>query len=110
MPYIETKDRKRLDPLVDRLAEELMNIDAEYEKAGERVAFAGNLNYVITRLAAKFALKNLRYRTLSQINGILHDVANEFYRRVVARYEDKQIKKHGDVDIYAEIEKRIEES
>lgn len=109
MPYIDQKERERLDNLVDRLAAELERMDEEYKKRGGHCAWAGNLNYIISRLIGKVALRDLRYRTLSQIHGVLHDVASEFYRRIVAKYEDKQIKKRGDVDIYKELEKKIEE-
>jgi len=98
MPYIKKEDRSQLDPLIDALA----------EKLGDPDTFAGNLNYAITRLAAKMALKNLRYRTLSQIHGVFQDAATEFYRRIVAPYEDKQIQNKGDVAEYDELKKLID--
>jgi hypothetical protein len=37
------------------------------------------------------------------VRGTLADVSEEFYRRVVARYEDKQIQVNGDLDVYQKL-------
>ena len=53
MPYISRPHRKRLDPLIEQLAEELQKIGDE-ENAKEQgkypAAYAGLLNYAVTRL------------------------------------------------------------
>jgi len=50
MPYIAPKDRAKLDPLIDQLAERIVEEVKEYKYDG---AFAGLLNYTATRLALK---------------------------------------------------------
>jgi len=37
------------------------------------------------------------FTTMSQIIGVLESVKQEFYRRVVAPYEEEKIKENGDV-------------
>lgn len=85
MPYIKNGDRPNIDAAVLELAE---HIDNE-----------GDLNYAITKLLLRYlSEKGRRYATLNTIMGILSCVANEFYRRVVAPYEDKKIQENGDID------------
>jgi len=93
MPYIAQKDRPALDKHIDALADQIMAAAAEYGYAG---AFAGLLNYSCTTLALK-VLPARRYWTIALISGVLHNVADEFYRKYAAPYEDEQINKNGDV-------------
>ena len=92
MPYIERKDRKLLDPQIIRLAGQL-------ESEGE-------LNYVISRLChfvigeennigEKFV--NRTYAGLNSVMGVLECVKQEFYRTVVAPYEDTKKEQNGPV-------------
>jgi hypothetical protein len=50
MPYISQDHRQKLDPLIDRLA---MQIVHDAQAMGYDGAFAGLLNYTCTRLALK---------------------------------------------------------
>lgn len=93
MPYIIPKQRKLLDPHIERLAEEIQRIAEECE---DPHAFAGLLNYTCTRLAIKL-MPERRYWVIALITGIFKNIADEFYRRVGVPYEDEQIKKNGDV-------------
>jgi hypothetical protein len=107
MPYIPQKDRPSLDPLIDALAEEIVKKSKE---AGNDTAYAGLLNYVCTRLALKIIklqFGKVRYWLIATTTGVFHNVADEFYRRLASPYEDAQIKKNGDVDIYEEFQKEI---
>jgi len=113
MPYIPQKDRPRLDPLIDKLAEELKKIGDEYNKkeGGKNpTAYAGLLNYAVSRLAAKFALSTLRYWTIALLTGVLENIKQEFYRRVASPYEDKQVLKNGDVPEFEELARKIEKT
>lgn len=97
-----------MDPLIDTLAERIVAEAKEYEYDG---AFSGLLNYTVTRLALKVVrlrFKKIRYWLLAIVSGTLHNAADEFYRRLGAHYEDKQIEKSGDVDLYEEYLKEIE--
>jgi hypothetical protein len=101
MPYIKQEYRDLLDDTIDRLAETISAISIRPGQ-GE-TAYAGMLNYACTRLAMKIVhirFGEIRYGTVATITGVFKNVADEFYRRVAATYEDKQIEKSGDVDMY----------
>lgn len=58
----------------------------------------GELNFAITMLIVKYSLYNGKcYATINDILGALEGAKLEFYRRVVAPYEDEKIKQNGDV-------------
>lgn len=108
MPYIAPKDRSKIDPLIDQLAERIVEEAKEYKYDG---AFAGLLNYASTRLALKIVrlqFGHLRYWIIALVAGVFKNVADEFYRRLGAIYEEKQIEKSGDVDLYQEYQDEIE--
>lgn len=101
MPYI-AGDRKELDVIIDRLAEAIVR---RSEAQGGDGAFAGLLNYACTRLALKIVRLQfgaLRYWLIAILTGTFKNIADEFYRRVAAPYEDKQMARSGDVDVYEE--------
>jgi len=82
MPYIKKHRRALLD-------------DSE---SGPGAETAGELNYLITILLHRYLeLHELSYQTLNDILGALDGAKMEFYRRVVAPYEDIKIKENGDV-------------
>ncbi len=107
MPYITPEHRKELDGAIDALAERI--VDESKKDAGD-AAFAGLLNYAITRLALKvirLRFEKIRYWIVAAVTGVFKNAGDEFYRRIGFPYEDKQIKAQGDVDLYAEFEKEI---
>ena len=58
----------------------------------------GELNYYLTLLLKEYIKnKGLSYQTINDIVGALEGAKLEFYRRVVAPYEDKKIQENGDV-------------
>lgn len=80
MPYIKQNDRVAL------------------ECPDERPASSGELNYVLTREVEKYRLFHGDcYQTFNDIIGALEGAKQEFYRRIVAPYEDKKIIENGDV-------------
>ncbi|MEK7824891.1 MAG: hypothetical protein AAB266_00555, partial [Nitrospirota bacterium] len=73
-------------------------------------AFAGLLNYTCTRLALKILrlqFGGIRYWLIAVVTGVFRNISDEFYRRVAIPYEDMQIKKNGDVDLYREFSDNI---
>jgi len=80
MPYIEEKDRKRLD-------------------GGGNPETPGELNYAITRLVDEYLMRKgeMRYAYLNEVLGAMECAKLELYRRVAAPYEDQKIAEHGDV-------------
>ena len=90
MPYIAQDRRELLDPAIVTLQGELERLDF-----GE-----GDLNYVISRLVGFYFQQRRRYFTIARVCGVLANVAEEFYRRMAAPYEDAAIRKNGDIPEY----------
>jgi len=108
MPYIAPKNRKELDGLIDQLAQTIVD---EAEKEDYDAAFTGLLNYTFTRLALKVVrlrFGKMRYWIIAAITGVFKNASDEFYRRIAVPYEDKQIEKSGDVDLYEEYAEEID--
>lgn len=86
MPYIQARDRRRLDPAIDELADRLQDMDA------------GAQNYVVTRLLVAWVrARGASYETLSDAVKVLETAKLEFYRRWLGPYEDRKIEENGDV-------------
>lgn len=93
MPYVPQDARERLDPQIERLAAEIV---ALADEEGQGAAFAGFLNYACTRLALE-VMPTRRYWSIATVVGVMQNVAEEFYRRVGAPYEEQKRAEHGDV-------------
>jgi len=109
VPYILAKHRREIDALIDQLAAAILKEAKEYEYDG---AFAGLLNYTCTRLALKIVRQRfgrMRYWLIAMITGIFTNVADEFYRRVGVPYENQQMARNGDVDLYQEYLEELEQ-
>jgi hypothetical protein len=87
MPYIKPEAREKYDKLIKTLAQELTR------PVGGVVD--GEVNYVISRLINLSYER--RYASLNRAIGVLECIKQEYYRRVVAPYEDEKIKENGDV-------------
>jgi hypothetical protein len=110
MPYIPPKSRKELDGVIDQLADRLVQ---EAKGYGSEAAFAGLLNYACTRLALKtvrLQFGEMRYWLIAVLTGTFKNIADEFYRRLAVPYENRQIAKNGDVDLYGEYAQEIEKT
>src|SRR5688572_25901705 len=107
MPYIPQEDRDAVDAAVDALADRIVE---RAEAADNEAAFAGLLNYASTRLALtviKRRFGRVRYWIIAATTGALRNAAEEFYRRIGTPYEEAQIAKNGDVDLYAEFDREL---
>ncbi len=87
MPYIKMEDRGKYEGVLKELIGILKGLPVE--------RIDGELNYVITRILKE--AYPLRYFNLNRAIGVLECAKLEFYRRVVAPYEDIKIKESGDV-------------
>lgn len=88
MPYITQDSRKNFEPLVNKMYIEMSNNSVT----------PGDLNYLMTSLASAYIeSKGMSYTHLNDVIGVLDACSKEFYRRVVAPYEDEKISQNGDV-------------
>jgi hypothetical protein len=86
MPYIEPYRRTVLD-------------DVRAGGAGYACEKAGELTYVIYKAMLGYVARHgHRFATFASIAGALLLGVLEFYRRVVAPYEDRKRAVHGDVE------------
>lgn len=78
MPYISLENQKEFDTLVQ-----------EISKAN--ITSAGELNFLFTKLAIQYvATHGQRYQFMNDVVGALEGAKTEFYRRVVAPYENQK--------------------
>jgi len=87
MPYIKQESRPKWDSLIQQLIEEIKKESPE--------SIDGTLNYIITRIFK--AVYPARYYHYNKAIGVLECIKQEFYRRVVAIYENEKIAENGDV-------------
>lgn len=88
MPYITEESKDKVDKGLVALG--LSEFDC-----------AGDLNYAIHQLLAKYIDQNNRsYQTYNDIVGVLDCAKMEIYRRLVAKYEDNKAEDNGDVKPY----------
>ena len=67
-------------------------------KNGHDMDGAGELNYILSRILNRYIEhRGMSYQTLNDIIGALEGAKLEFYRRVVAPYENDKIEQNGDV-------------
>lgn len=78
MPYISPDNQKEFDALIKEIGK------ADIKTAGE-------LNFLFTKLAIQYVATNgLRYQNMNDVVGSLEGAKQEFYRRVVAPYENQK--------------------
>lgn len=67
-------------------------------KTLSKIETAGELNFAFTTLANEYVLRHgMSYQTFNDILGAFDGASKEFYRRLVAPYEDKKLFENGDV-------------
>ena len=87
MPYIKKEKRPEVDALVAPLLEHLKTLPIEEQD--------GTFNYIITKILNLYPAKYFHY---NRALGVLSAVREEFYRKVVAPYEDAKITENGEVE------------
>jgi hypothetical protein len=89
MPYIKREEREELASFVNELKETVIN---------GRTMTPGTLNFLITVMVHAYVeRRGTSYSTLNDVMGVLASAQAEFYRRVVAPYENKKIEENGNV-------------
>lgn len=92
MPYIDPKARPGLDTLMDPLIDQIRSLPLEEQD--------GAFDYIVTRM-----LKSLYHPPFFNFNralGVLAALTQEYYRVVVAPYEDEKIRQFGPVKAKSE--------
>ena len=87
MPYIKKEDRVELDELIEEI---IKKVDTTIITNTE-----GQLNYLISSIINK--IYEPSYFNYNRAIGLIECIKQEFYRRPVARYEDKKMLENGDI-------------
>jgi len=87
MPYIVKDKRAMLDPAVQSLADAFRSLDDEGN-------FAGNLNYVLSKLFMTL-YPSANYRRFNEMIGALECCKLELYRKRIAPYEEFKERENG---------------
>lgn len=73
-------------------------MDDEIEYLSQQIDTTGEFNYAVTTLATRLTEKwGVDYSTCSRVRAVFTDASDEYYRRLMAPYEDKKIEANGDV-------------
>jgi len=88
MPYIERSERAKYDDVINQIIRILNKVSIDN--------IDGELNYLISKIFKD--LYEPRYFDYNRAIGVLESVKQEFYRRVVAPYEDNKIIEKGDIE------------
>ena len=91
MPYITEQNREQLQPVLEPL------IDFIFDD--KLASNPGPINYIITKICHAYIQGNgyYNYNGFNEMIGILDCVKAEFYRTVVAKYEDEKKKLNGNI-------------
>ena len=83
MPYISRARRAKLDPWIESLTKCHLS--------------SGEVNYVISRILFLWSELSKSYAIYNAVMGVLDCVKQEFYRKVIAPYEDRKKEENGEV-------------
>ena len=87
MPYIKEESRGKYNQVLACLRNEDLLKDV------------GELNFLLTNICKEYLRKHgEKYQHYNDIVGALECCKLEYYRRRIAKYEDKKIKDNGDVE------------
>ena len=91
MPYISKDDRDKIEHVLEPL------IDFIYDE--KITAMPGSINYIITRICHAYIKGNgyFCYKGLNEVIGVLECCKLEYYRQIVAPYEDKKKEENGNI-------------
>ncbi len=87
MPYIKKSKRAKYEEGIQKILESLKSLPVE--------TVDGELSYVITKILKSLYAPD--YFSYNRAMGVIESAKHEFYRRVVAPYEDKKLNENGDV-------------
>lgn len=89
MPYILKEKRTMLDPAIEKLA-------IAFQELNDDGNFAGNLNYVISKLLTSlYPAPN--YQRFNDMVGALECCKLELYRKRIAPYEELKERENGPI-------------
>lgn len=99
MPYINEDERLELDEAVKTLAEAILDNQTSLNNPHDFSNYLGRINYCFSRCLS-MVMKDISYKKIAMITGVLENIKQEFYRRAASPYEDRKINENGDIREY----------
>ena len=102
MPYIDEEERKELDECINHLTKCIVDTKVGLRNPMNLSNFLGRINYCFSRIIMG-VMKEVSYKNIAMITGVLENIKQEFYRRLASKYEDAKIVSNGDIPEYRKI-------
>ena len=102
MPYIDEEERKELDECINHLTKCIVDTKVGLRNPMDLSNFLGRINYCFSRIIMG-VMKEVSYKNIAMITGVLENIKQEFYRRLASKYEDAKIVSNGDIPEYRKI-------
>jgi hypothetical protein len=91
MPYVKEEIKQSLEPELKNLIDKLTPLLS-----------SGIIVYVLYKIVKEvYGHSELGFDLMSEGNKVLDDASREYYRKVMAPYEDGKIEQNGNVEFYS---------
>ena len=99
MPYIDEQERVELDNQIDNMILAIRNNKTNLNNPHDFSNYLGRINYCFSRIIYG-VMRDVSYRNIAMVTGVLENIKQEYYRRVAEPYEDIKIRQNGDIKEY----------
>ena len=99
MPYINEEERVELDSQIDNMILAIRNNKTNLNNPHDFSNYLGRINYCFSRIIYG-VMRDVSYRNIAMVTGVLENIKQEYYRRVAEPYEDIKIRQNGDIKEY----------
>ena len=99
MPYIDEEERLELDTQIDNMILAIRNNKTNLNNPHDFSNYLGRINYCFSRIIYG-VMRDVSYRNIAMVTGVLENIKQEYYRRVAEPYEDIKIRQNGDIKEY----------
>ena len=94
MPYIDEQERVELDSQIDNMILAIRNNKTNLNNPHDFSNYLGRINYCFSRIIYG-VMRDVSYRNIAMVTGVLENIKQEYYRRVAEPYEDIKIRQNG---------------
>ena len=99
MPYISEEERTELDSQIDNMILAIRNNKTNLNNPHDFSNYLGRINYCFSRIIYG-VMRDVSYRNIAMVTGVLENIKQEYYRRIAEPYEDIKIRQNGDIKEY----------
>ena len=99
MPYINEEERVELDSQIDNMILAIRNNKTNLNNPHDFSNYLGRINYCFSRIIYG-VMRDVSYRNIAMVTGVLENIKQEYYRRIAEPYEDIKIRQNGDIKEY----------